>query len=606
MTTDNAVITDDSTLKIRSSNRQLLVLSVVIFAAGVFINLHYGIRGLPYAAYQAFDAGWRVFSGQVPYVDFMLASGLTPGVMQAAFYALTGVTVGSLVVHAALLNGIAGVLVFAALRLLGLARGYAAFYGLLTTVVFFPPVGGPYTNTHSYFFGLVIVVAQIAAIKCRGMRAVGWLYAAAGVAAIAGFFSKPIPLAGFLPLSLLLLFMLERRRLGWAVLGSAAGLLIALSPLLVIAAGNEGAGARIWYYAVGLPLGTGQGRLGDGIGLSALLKLFGSAYRFNQATVILLMAGGAAGLWLLARKAMAAGIGETLKNEGVPWAVGVWLLIVTIFFQGISQHSYSAGLPMIFFATGALHHALRGLIEGAVPEAPEIAAVVRRADGAVAALFVLVAASDALLFNTLINGQRGSIHEFRTVDRVDDVPRILGMESVVHFTMAAKTGYGTLEIKADQIRNKLAATKEVTDYMHGIEGGILALGVDPLAHGLAQKRSAFPLLNILPGVSSPLLDTPEYEDMVGVFERNLRDVPIDRLLVGREIATQHADAIEDATGLFCGRETRVSFDVLHLCNGVGKTLVHFFNTIIGADQPLDVTRYNTVLRGGISKDNRKK
>ena len=87
--------------------------------------------------------------------------------------------------------------------------------------------------------------------------------------------------------------------------------------------------------------------------------------------------------------------------------------------------------------------------------------------------------------------------------------------------------------------------------------------------------------------------------------------PLTNVMIMSEESTDHVwdaynniDAIKDATGLFCGRETRVSFDVLHLCNGVEKTLVHFFNAIIGADQPLDVTRYNTVLNGDPSKDNR--
>ena len=127
--------------------------------------------------------------------------------------------------------------------------------------------------------------------------------------------------------------------------------------------------------------------------------------------------------------------------------------------------------------------------------------------------------------------------------------------------------------------------------------------VDGLVHGLAQKPSAFPVLNPLPGISSPPPDTPAYEDFLDVFENNLRKIPVDRILIGREMAIEQAQFIAEAPKLFCGRERHTFFDVLLVCKNGEKQLSRFAAGLSGADASVDATRFGSVLGTGSRRNN---
>lgn len=100
-----------------------------------------------------FDGGYRIWLGQRPYVDFMAPTGPVLYLQQALFFALFGVSIATYLLHAAVLNSLAGVMAW---RLLA-RRGYllAGVATVTTWCWFYLPPGAPYIDTTAFFWTLV-------------------------------------------------------------------------------------------------------------------------------------------------------------------------------------------------------------------------------------------------------------------------------------------------------------------------------------------------------------------------------------------------------------------------------------------------------------------
>ena len=88
-------------------------------------------------------------NGQLPFRDFTTPNGVVPLLMQVPFFRLLGVTWFAMCLHAAVVNGVACVAVFAFLRLCGSALWQAAAFGALNAVFFYPPTGTPFSDSCS-------------------------------------------------------------------------------------------------------------------------------------------------------------------------------------------------------------------------------------------------------------------------------------------------------------------------------------------------------------------------------------------------------------------------------------------------------------------------
>jgi hypothetical protein len=97
--------------------RTWLILAL-LFTLGVAVNLHFGRRGfLPLDQSIVFDGALADAQRQMPFRDFTTPSAITPSAMQVPFFALFGVTWFALCLHAAVVNGLFCVAVYAFLRL---------------------------------------------------------------------------------------------------------------------------------------------------------------------------------------------------------------------------------------------------------------------------------------------------------------------------------------------------------------------------------------------------------------------------------------------------------------------------------------------------------
>src|SRR6185436_11432954 len=81
---------------------------------------------------------------------------------QVPFFALFGVTWFALCLHAAVVNGLFCVAVYAFLRLCLATVWEAASFGGLSAFFFYPPTGTPFTDQHSFFFTMLMFLAVAA------------------------------------------------------------------------------------------------------------------------------------------------------------------------------------------------------------------------------------------------------------------------------------------------------------------------------------------------------------------------------------------------------------------------------------------------------------
>lgn len=100
-----------------------------------------------------FDGGYRIASGQQPYVDFMAPNGPVLFLQQAVAFQLFGVSLSTFLWHAALLNALTALMVWRLLTRWG--RGLATIGTLATACWFYLPPGAPYIDTTAFFWTLV-------------------------------------------------------------------------------------------------------------------------------------------------------------------------------------------------------------------------------------------------------------------------------------------------------------------------------------------------------------------------------------------------------------------------------------------------------------------
>ena len=172
--------------------------AAALVALGLFaaaIELYYGRRGfMPIDQSVVFDGGWRTLSGQVPFRDYTTPNAIIPSLIQGLFFWVLGVSWTVYLVHAAVFNALFAMLVYILLRLCGGDRLTSFFYGALSAVVFYPPVGAPFHDQHAFFFALLAITLAVGARdQTRSLEVQRVLWAAVPFALTAAALSKQTP-----------------------------------------------------------------------------------------------------------------------------------------------------------------------------------------------------------------------------------------------------------------------------------------------------------------------------------------------------------------------------------------------------------------------------
>ena len=191
------------------SQEKIFITILILFS--ILINQYYGNRGaFPIDSFLFFDTGYRILSGEVPFVDFWLVKGPLLDYMQALFFYIFGVNWHVYVLHASLMNALVTISTFFVLKNFKLKTSYCFLYSLLFSILAYPSSGTPFIDHHSAFFSLLGIYSLLLAINNN--KKLYWILLPIflGLA----FFSKQVP-SSYIILSvgvILILYSLKNKR----------------------------------------------------------------------------------------------------------------------------------------------------------------------------------------------------------------------------------------------------------------------------------------------------------------------------------------------------------------------------------------------------------
>ncbi len=328
--------------------------ALAAIAAGAFaFDLRAGERGFfPLDQSMVFDAGYRIFSGQVPYRDFVLPYGVVPPALQALAFAVVGVSFLTYLCTAAAMNALAAMLGALVVRLLfpG-ARALSYVAAVLTAVWFYPPFGTPSFQQTSFLFGLLALAPLCAAATGRGSGR-GWraaLLPLAGCAAALAILCKQNTGAYMLP--------------GWAVLlavtgapswrrvvalGAAFGAGLAGTLLLFLAAVWLVADTRLFVrHFIELPATIGGLRFGSESSLLADIALLRGPWLAARLPLAAALVAAAATVARVLRFRSIPHAGSAAHRRLLAATVCLYLVAYQQLFLHTTNNAYENGIPFI-------------------------------------------------------------------------------------------------------------------------------------------------------------------------------------------------------------------------------------------------------------------
>ncbi|TGN00185.1 ArnT family glycosyltransferase [Leptospira dzoumogneensis] len=242
-----------------------------IFLFGFFYNLHFALIGFqPLDGSIVFDGGWRILNGQIPFKDFSAPAGTTPSLIQAFFFSIFGVNWISYLVHSSLFNGLLGVISYLWFRKEGGNVFLSTLLSFLSVILFYPPIGFPFIETHSFFFSiLALFLTSLAVQNVRSIYIAGIF-----VSFFLGFLSKQIPAALLIFGIPILMIRLQSNDLKKFLLYSIVTILGISTFVLLINLIFGIDWKEEFFYLFQITLGTGQDRFS---GIQALAQQNGNA-----------------------------------------------------------------------------------------------------------------------------------------------------------------------------------------------------------------------------------------------------------------------------------------------------------------------------------------
>jgi hypothetical protein len=213
----------------------LLSAIAVVAAAFTFWTGSVGIMPLDQSI--IFDGGWRVLSGQVPWIDFHTPSGTVPILLQAVLFKLLDVSWTTYVLHAAVTNILYAYFVYALLHKLFHWNILAFYFAVLSAFFMYPPMGTPFMDQHAMILTFCVLGLFLwgALADASKSRAFAWFLMP--IVAVLAFHSKQIPSGpAILFIGAAATYLLIRRPEHYreAYIAALAGSALVLPVLLVI------------------------------------------------------------------------------------------------------------------------------------------------------------------------------------------------------------------------------------------------------------------------------------------------------------------------------------------------------------------------------------
>ncbi len=227
-------LSSSSDMKPIKSSKSSIELVILALCCGLAFFLTYLSGGRGFFAFDqsiVFDGGYRIFSGQIPYKDFVFPFGPVTFYLQAIFFKVLGISFRSYLICAATIACVAAGIAMVIVRFI-LGRNLLAelIAGIFTAVWFYAPFGTPWVDQTAFFFALIAILALVTSTLAKSSRLKVLLVLGCGVAWLASFLSKQNVGAFIGPLFPIAFFVGEIhqphrafRAIGFFVLGIVAG-----------------------------------------------------------------------------------------------------------------------------------------------------------------------------------------------------------------------------------------------------------------------------------------------------------------------------------------------------------------------------------------------
>ncbi|MDC0164185.1 hypothetical protein OAI51_00415, partial [Candidatus Pelagibacter bacterium] len=151
--------------KIKIFNGKYFYFLLIIFIASAF-NYFSGFRGIfPIDSFLIFDAGYKVLNDFHPFRDYWSITGPFLDYIQYLVFKIFGVSWGSFVLHAALINVFLTTVTFNFFSKLGINKNFSLLYSVSIAILGYPSVGTPFMDHHASILSLISLMTLILALK---------------------------------------------------------------------------------------------------------------------------------------------------------------------------------------------------------------------------------------------------------------------------------------------------------------------------------------------------------------------------------------------------------------------------------------------------------
>ena len=210
--------------------KNIFYISIVFFYS-VLINQYYGNLGLhSLDSTIGLSNGYRLTTGQTPFVDYWVSSGFLTDVIQSYFFKIFGFSWQIYVLHASIFNALLAISVYIFLYFLNFLKIHAFLYSLATATIAYPVAGVVLVDFHSLILSIIGIIIFYYSIKKKNkiiLITVPLVYMLA-------FLCKQIPAGYFaLLISFFILLYCYKNKIIWPIVYLLIGSFVSLSLLIV-------------------------------------------------------------------------------------------------------------------------------------------------------------------------------------------------------------------------------------------------------------------------------------------------------------------------------------------------------------------------------------
>ena len=168
------------------------ILTLIFFS--FIISWHFGFIAInPFDNFIVYNSANLILDGKTPFKDYWLTQGLLLDLIQYVIFSINGVSWNGYVFHSSLFNSLYSTFLYYVFRKFDLNIKLSFLYSICAGLIFYPQLGVPYMEYHSYFFSLFALLTFILALNFNTL--IYWFLIP--LFFILGFLSKQTPVGYF-------------------------------------------------------------------------------------------------------------------------------------------------------------------------------------------------------------------------------------------------------------------------------------------------------------------------------------------------------------------------------------------------------------------------